>query len=74
MHVHVDELAKFADQVLDMDAGATVDIGRKLSGQDRGMHAGESTQPDRQPPDESAAAGARASFHRLPRAKASRRG
>jgi hypothetical protein len=52
VHVDVDESAQFADQVLDVDAGTAVNIGGELSGQNRGMHARESTQPARPPPGE----------------------
>ena len=37
--VDVDQLAQLAHQVIDVDAGAAVDVGRELSGEDRGTHA-----------------------------------
>ena len=45
MHVDVDQLAEFADQVFDMNTGPSVDIRREFTGQDRGMHDGNLSSP-----------------------------
>src|SRR4029079_14337023 len=41
----VDQLAELADQVVDVHPRAAVDVGGKLSGQDRGAHTRESSGP-----------------------------
>ena len=45
VHVDVDQLAQLADQVLDVNTGPSVDVGREFSGQDRGMHVGNLSSP-----------------------------
>ena len=45
VHVDVDQLAEFTDQVLDMDPGPSVDVRREFTGQDRGMHDGNLSSP-----------------------------
>jgi hypothetical protein len=43
VHVHLDQLPQFSDEIFDVDSGAAVDVRRELSGQDGGMHLGNLT-------------------------------
>ena len=45
VHVDIDEFVEFADQVLDVDTGPSIDVGREFTGQDRGMHVGNLSSP-----------------------------
>jgi len=43
VHVHLDQLAQLADEVVEVDPGAAVDVRREFSGRDGGMHLGDLT-------------------------------